>query len=56
MSQARRVTSRTVDAAYLASAEFEQLVAGLDAFPVEQWTNSYTAEYLRMRSPADDTS
>jgi len=48
-SEARRVQSRTVDAAYLASTEFEQLVDGLDAFPVTQWTNSYTAEYLRWR-------
>jgi len=48
-SEARRVISRTVDADYLASADFEQLVAGLDAFPVQQWTNHYTAEYLRWR-------
>ena len=48
-SEARRVQSRTVDAAYLASTEFEQLVDGLDGFPVTQWTNSYTAEYLRWR-------
>jgi len=47
--EARRVQSRTVDAAYLASTEFEQLCDGLDAVPVTQWTNSYTAEYLRWR-------
>jgi hypothetical protein len=46
---ARRVESRTVDAAYLASSEFEQLAAELDSTPVDQWTNSYTAEYLRWR-------
>jgi hypothetical protein len=44
-----RVRSRTVDAAYLASAEFGALAAALDGFPVAQWTNSYTAEYLRWR-------
>jgi hypothetical protein len=46
---ARRATSRTVDAAYLASDAFAQLAGELDAHPVEQWTNSYTAEYLRWR-------
>jgi len=48
-NEARRVQSRSVDAAYLASPEFEQLVAGLDAFPVRQWTNHYSAAYLRWR-------
>lgn len=46
---ARKVESRTVDAEYLASADFEQLAAEVDSMPVEQWTNSYTAEYLRWR-------
>jgi hypothetical protein len=48
-AEARAVVSRTVDAAYLAGREFEQLTAELDSTPVEQWTNSYTAEYLRWR-------
>ena len=52
----RRIVSRTVDAAYLASTEFEQLAAELDAFPVTQWTNSYTAEYLRWRLACPSTS
>jgi hypothetical protein len=52
----RGISSRTVDAAYLASAEFEQLAGGLDAFPVTQWTNSYTAEYLRWRLVCPSTT
>jgi hypothetical protein len=52
----RRTVSRTVDAAYLASAEFEQLAAGLDSSPVMQWTNSYTAEYLRWRLACPSTT
>jgi hypothetical protein len=43
------VESHVADATYLASAEFAALADGLDAFPVAQWTNSYTAEYLRWR-------
>ncbi len=54
--EARRTRSRTVDAAYLASAEFAQLADELDAFPVAQWTNSYTAEYLRWRLACPSTT
>jgi hypothetical protein len=43
------ITSRTVDAGYLASPAFAALADGLDASPVARWTNSYTAEYLRWR-------
>ena len=43
------VTSRTVDAGFLASPAFAQLTDDLDASPVTQWTNSYTPEYLRWR-------
>jgi hypothetical protein len=45
----RAVESRVVDAALLASTHFADLTAGLDDFPVTQWTNSYTTEYLRWR-------
>jgi hypothetical protein len=45
----RGVTSQRVDGAFLAGAGFAELTAGLDAFPVDQWTNSYTTEYLRWR-------
>lgn len=54
--ESRRVVSRTVDAEYLASGEFEQVAAGLDASPVTQWTNSYTAEYLRWRLACPSTT
>jgi hypothetical protein len=43
------VESHVVDADFLAGPEFERLTAGLDAFPVRDWTNSYTTEYLRWR-------
>jgi len=43
------VESHAVDAEFLAGAEFERLTAGLDAFPVQDWANSYTTEYLRWR-------
>jgi hypothetical protein len=43
------VASHPVDAALLDSDRFDALTAGLDDFPVQQWTNSYTTEYLRWR-------
>ncbi len=52
----RRIDSRTVDAAYLASPEFAHLASGLDRAPVTQWTNSYTAEYLRWRLACPSTT
>jgi hypothetical protein len=54
--EARGVVSRTIDADYLASDEFEVLAAGLDSSPVAQWTNSYTAEYLRWRLACPSTT
>jgi hypothetical protein len=45
----RGVTSHRVDGAFLAGTRFAELTAGLDAHPVDQWTNSYTTEYLRWR-------
>ena len=38
--------------AFLESDRFADLTAGLDDFPVQQWTNSYTTEYLAGVSPA----
>src|SRR3954463_16633173 len=49
MHTGRGVESQRVDAALLASDRFTELTAGLDDFPVQQWTNSYTTEYLRWR-------
>jgi hypothetical protein len=49
MHTGRGVESHPVDDALLASDRFAQLTAGLDDFPVQQWTNSYTTEYLRWR-------
>jgi hypothetical protein len=43
------VANHRVDAALLDSAHFAELTDGLDDFPVHQWTNSYTTEYLRWR-------
>jgi hypothetical protein len=55
MHTGRGVTSRAVDAALLESDRFEALTAGLDDFPVQQWTNSYTTEYLRWRLACPST-
>jgi hypothetical protein len=52
----RTIASRTVDAEYLATTEFDHLAADLDTFPVTQWTNSYTAEYLRWRLACPSTT
>jgi hypothetical protein len=52
----RGITSQRVDAALLASDRFAELTAGLDAFPVDQWTNSYTPEYLRWRLACPSTT
>ena len=43
------VVSDRVDPGFLESAQFAEVTAGLDDFPVQQWTNSYTTEYLRWR-------
>ncbi len=51
----RGVASEPVDAALLASSRFADVTAGLDDFPVEQWTNSYTTEYLRWRLACPST-
>jgi hypothetical protein len=51
----RPVESHRVDAAFLASPQFEEITAGLDDFPVEHWTNSYTPEYLRWRLACPST-
>jgi hypothetical protein len=45
---ARDVESHAVDQNFLNGA-FTRLSAGLDEFPVQQWTNSYTPDYLRWR-------
>jgi hypothetical protein len=50
------VESHAVDPAFLVSADFERLAAGLDSFPATTWTNSYTAEYLRWRLACPSTS
>jgi hypothetical protein len=55
MHTGRGVTSMPVDAALLASDCFADLTAGLDDFPVQQWTNSYTTEYLRWRLACPST-
>jgi hypothetical protein len=51
----RRVDSERVDTALLASSRFADLTAGLDEFPVEQWTNSYSTDYLRWRLACPST-
>jgi len=51
----RGVRSVGVDRELLASSRFDDLTAGLDDFPVEQWTNSYTTEYLRWRLACPST-
>jgi len=55
MHTGRGVTSHRIDAALLTSQRFAELTAGLDDFPVEQWTNSYTTEYLRWRLACPST-
>jgi hypothetical protein len=55
MHTGRGVTSQRVDAALLGSERFAALTAGLDDFPVQQWTNSYTTEYLRWRLACPST-
>jgi hypothetical protein len=50
------VASQRVDAALLESDRFAELTAGLDDFPVDQWTNSYTPEYLRWRLACPSTT
>ncbi len=45
----RAVTSHRVEPAFLESEEFARLTTGLDDFPVDHYTNSYTTEYLRWR-------
>ena len=49
MHTGRGVASHRVDGAFLASTRFAELTTGLDDFPVDQWTNSYTTEYLQWR-------
>jgi hypothetical protein len=49
MHTGRGVASHRIHPAFLDSAGFAELTAGLDEFPVQQWTNSYTTEYLRWR-------
>jgi hypothetical protein len=55
MHTGRGVTSHPVDTALLDSDRFAELTAGLDDFPVEQWTNSNTTEYLRWRLACPST-
>jgi hypothetical protein len=55
MHTGRGVTSDRVDTALLESERFAELTAGLDDFPVQQWTNSYTTEYLRWRLACPST-
>ena len=55
MHTGRGVTSHAVDAALLASERFAELTAGLDDFAVQQWTNSYTTDYLRWRLACPST-
>jgi hypothetical protein len=55
MHTGRGVSSHRVDAALLASDRFAELTTGLDDFPVEAWTNSYTTEYLRWRLACPST-
>jgi hypothetical protein len=52
----RGVTNHRVDTTLLASERFAELTAGLDDFPVQQWTNSYTTEYLRWRLACPSTT
>lgn len=49
------VEHHPVDPALLGSDRFAELTAGLDDFPVQQWTNSYTSEYLRWRLACPST-
>ena len=56
MHTGRGITSHAVDGALLASDRFAELTAGLDDFPVQQWTNSYTTEYLRWRLACPSTT
>jgi hypothetical protein len=51
----RGMRSYPVDAAFLASNVFDDVTSGLDDFAVEQWTNSYTPEYLRWRLACPST-
>jgi hypothetical protein len=51
----RGVTSHRVDGAFLAGARFAEVTAGLDDFPIDQWTNSYTTDYLRWRLACPST-
>lgn len=55
MHTGRGVASHRVDTALLESERFAELTAGLDDFPVQQWTNSYTTEYLRWRLACPST-
>jgi len=45
----RGVESHRIDADFLGSERFAALTTGLDDFPVDHYTNSYTTEYLRWR-------
>ena len=45
----RKVQSLRVDAAVLDGRRFAEITTGLDDFPVDHSTNSYTTEYLRWR-------
>ena len=49
MHAGRGVTSTLVDDGFRSSHEFADVTSGLDDFAVDQWTNSYTTEYLRWR-------
>jgi hypothetical protein len=51
----RGVSSHPVDPALLRSGRFAELTAGLDDFPVQEWTNSYSTEYLRWRLACPST-
>jgi len=51
----RGVTSHPIDQPLLDSDHFAELTDGLDDFPVQQWTNSYTTEYLRWRLACPST-
>lgn len=49
LARPRGWQSHVVDAGFLGSASFAELASGLDASPVESWTNCWSPEYLRWR-------
>lgn len=49
LTRPRGWDSAVVDPALLSSDTFDELATGLDDSPVESWTNSWSADYLRWR-------